>query len=656
MIKNFLLILSLAIPSRIYCQENVIPEVIKDIAEELADSESEPESASVYTDRLYELAENPVNLNSASADEISRLFFLTDFQVKALSDYIHTSGRIYSYNELAIIPGFDKATMELMIPFCTLSGKDITAADSSRWSNLLITNLSVRPGQPDATSLGSAWKILTKYKFTAGKFSGGVIMEKDPGEKFFSPGTIYPDFLSANLSYSGKGIIRKVIAGDYSIRFGQGTNINTGLSKNLSLTSQGYMSAVNEIKPYTSTDENISFKGVAAGLSINKMEITLFYSGKKIDATLGSSSGDSIDYIENLYKSGIHNTLSTLQRKDAVSETVYGINLKYNLRNITLGIAWSENRFSLPLISTDSEPEKVFSFSGESNDVWSVYYNSLIKKILFYGEISANDLNKFAIIQGVTMRPGDRLTVNFLYRGYKPGYVSFHGEGQGSGSAGSNGNGILGNFTFEAARHLFISGGFDIQHYPWLKYRCSSPSWGVRREVRIKYIYSDKLVFDALYSYRFSMADSQAVNRIPELRQTTARSLKLAVRYTATENLTLGTRMDYKIVDPQGSKGMLLLEDVNFRIRSLPVSLWVRYCLFSTDDYDARLYTWENDLLYSYSIPALSGIGSRIYFMAAWKVTRNAEFRFRYSITSKQADPEVITDTQEFRMQLKIFI
>jgi hypothetical protein len=656
MIKNLFFILSLAVPLRISCQEKVIPEVIKDIAEELADSESDPEAAAVYADKLYELSEDPVNLNSASADEISRLFFLTDFQVKALSDYTHTSGRIYSYNELAIIPGFDRATTELMIPFCTLAGKDIAAADSSRWSNLLITNLSVRPGQPDAPSLGSAWKILTKYKFTAGKFSGGVIMEKDPGEKFFSPGTNYPDYLSANLSYSGKGIIRKVIAGDYSIRFGQGTNINTGLSRNLSLTSQGFMSAVNEIKPYTSADENISFKGVAAALAINKTEITLFYSGRKTDATPGSSPGDSTGYIENLYKSGIHNTLTALQKKDAVSETVYGINLKYNLRNASLGIAWSENRFSLPLIPSVSEPDKLFSFSGQSNDVWSVYYNILIKKILFYGELSANDLNKYTIIQGVTVRPGDRLTVNFLCRGYTPGYVSFHGEGQAGGSSGSNGNGILGNFSFEAAKHLFISGGFDIRHYPWLKYRCSSPSWGVRREVRIKYISSDKLVFDALYSYRFSMADSQAVNRIPELRQTTARSLKLAVRYSAGENLTLGTRLDYKIVDPQGSKGMLLLQDINYRLRSLPVSFWIRFCIFSTDDYDARLYTWENDLLYSYSIPALSGTGSRFYIMAAWKITRNAEFRFRYSVTSKKSDPAVITDTQDFRMQLKIFI
>ena len=67
-------------------------------------------------------------------------------------------------------------------------------------------------------------------------------------------------------------LYRKVILGDYSARFGQGTNINTGISTGLSLTSQGYMSATNEIKPYTSTDENNFFRGIATVLSIKNME------------------------------------------------------------------------------------------------------------------------------------------------------------------------------------------------------------------------------------------------------------------------------------------------------------------------------------------------------------------------------------------------
>jgi hypothetical protein len=386
------------------------------------------------------------------------------------------------------------------------------------------------------------------------------------------------------------------------------------------------------------------------------MEFSLLYSKNNIDATLGTSSGYSNDNIENLYKSGTHNTSSLLLKKDAVSESVMGMNLSYNLRNARIGIAWSKNRFSLPLKPDYNYPEKIFSFSGETNNVISFYYNSMIKKILLYGEVSANDIKKYAIVQGISLRPSDRLIINFLFWKYAPGYTSFHGKGPGGSSGSYSEQSLLGNFTFEAARHLFITAGCYIQHFPWLKYRCSSPTLGVKREVGIKYMPTEKLVFDWKYSYRFSMIDNTATNRIPVMKQVISGSLKFVAKYSLYDNLTLGTRIDYRIVHPSESKGVLLLEDLNYRIRSIPVSFWLRYCIFSTDDYDSRIYTWENDLLYTFNIPALYGNGSRFYFMAGWKITNRAELRFKYGILSDSDTQGVFTDIDEFRLQLKLVI
>ena len=82
----------------------------------------------------------------------------------------------------------------------------------------------------------------------------------------------------------------------------------------------------------------------------------------------------------------------------------------------------------------------------------------------------------------------------------------------------------------------------------------------------------------------------------------------------------------------------------------------MRYCVFRTDDYNSRIYTWENDLLYSFSIPALSGKGSRLYFMAGWKIAGKAELRFKYSILSDTDSSVTPVDTEEFRLQLRISI
>jgi hypothetical protein len=653
-VKIYFNLFLMLFPVLSFSQETNLSEVVINIAEELAADDSDPEAAATYIERLYELAENPVKINSASENEISRLFFLSDFQAKALADYAHSSGRIISFYELVNIPGFDKETAEMMIPFITLDSKTTVNSDSVYWRNISITNLSIRSGNYDTTSLGSPWKILTKYKFTAGAFSGGFTAEKDPGEKFFSTSPPLPDFLSAHLAYNGNGMIRRFIVGDYSARFGQGTNINTGIRTGLSLTAPGYMSARDEIKPYTSTDENNFFRGIAAEFSYENLGLTLFYSKNYSDATLGSLSGSSKDYIEIFYLAGVHNTISLLQKKDAISELAYGINLSYNFNNLRVGFTWSGNRFSLPVKISGNDPVDIFDFEGDRNNLYTFSYNGIIKRILLYGEFSANENKKYALVQGLSFRPSDRLTINFLFRNYSAGYISFHGKGPGSSSSTGNEQGILGNFTFEAAKHLFVSGGCDIRQFQWLKYRCSAPSSAKKQEIRVRYLPSESLTIDASYNYRSSMFNEQETNGITDQIETKSRTVKVIARYILSDNLTLATRLDYKVADPSGSKGMLLLQDMVFSFRQLPVTLWFRCCIFQTDDWDSRLYTYENDLLYSFSIPALAGEGSRSYIMAKWEVGDFAVLRVKYGLTSLIESGTSTKNNKELKIQFRI--
>ncbi|MGD0754275.1 MAG: helix-hairpin-helix domain-containing protein [Bacteroidales bacterium] len=654
-INSFLIFLFTTSQVYVFGQSEKLSENIVEIAEDLAADEEDPEAVSIFIDRLQELAENPVKINSSLVDEISRLFFLSDFQVKALAEYVHSTGQLVSVYELANIPGFDKETTEMIIPFITLENNYINNSDSVRWRNSMISNFSLKSGNSDTSNLGSQWRILTRYKFTSGGFSGGFTMEKDPGEKLISGNPPLPDFISAHLAFSGRGLIRKIIVGDYSARFGLGTNINTGLRRGISLTSSGYMSANDEIKPYTSTEENRFFRGVAAEFSVTNIELSMFLSKNYADATIASSTGSENDYIENFYLAGLHNTSSLLKKKDAVSELAYGISLSYNINNLKIGFVWSENRLSLPVKLTGNDPENIYDFNGDRNNLYTIYYNSFIRKILLYGELSANDNMRFAIVQGMSFSPSSRLTFNFLYRNYYPGYTTFYGQGPGTGSKTTNENGILGNFTFEAARHLFISGGFDIQHFPWLKYRCCGPTWGVRREIKARFLPSEKLSFDASYNYRLSMADNGETQGIPDQEKIITKSLKASMRYSVHDNLTLGTRIDFKIAYPSGSRGMILFQEISYRFSKIPVTVWARYCLFYTDDWDSRIYTYENDLLYSYSVPALYGAGSRSYFMAKWKMGKLAELRIKYGITSSVTTGKSLTNTEEIKMQFRIW-
>jgi hypothetical protein len=117
----------------------------------------------------------------------------------------------------------------------------------------------------------------------------------------------------------------------------------------------------------------------------------------------------------------------------------------------------------------------------------------------------------------------------------------------------------------------------------------------------------------------------------------------------------LGTRIDYKIANPGGSRGYNLFQEINYSFRHIPITLWARYCIFNTDDWSSRIYTYENDLLYSYSIPALYGEGSRSYIMAKWKIADYAELRIKYGITSSATPGKFMQNTEEIKMQFRVW-
>jgi hypothetical protein len=69
---------------------------------------------------------------------------------------------------------------------------------------------------------------------------------------------------------------------------------------------------------------------------------------------------------------------------------------------------------------------------------------------------------------------------------------------------------------------------------------------------------------------------------------------------------------------------------------SLPrkkVALILRMAYFTVDDYNARVYAAENDVLYQYAVPLYQNSGVRYYAVARLKVNRKLELWFKYSQT-----------------------
>ncbi|MGQ9620893.1 MAG: hypothetical protein ACUVTX_07915 [Bacteroidales bacterium] len=625
------------------------------MAEELSTAGESSSDLETITDKLYELENDPVIINSGSETEISRLFFLSGWQVKSLAGYVRENGRIISPAEISNINGFDRETVSMMLPFITLKS---SAGDrrGNRWSNQsLLNNISLKPGEKDTSAPGSQWKILTKCRFTAGKFIAGFTAEKDEGEKYFNGRPAMPDFFSTHISYKGPGILKKVIAGDYTALFGLGTALNTGFRTGMSVSEPGYLSVKNEIRPYTSTDENNFFRGFAAILGTENKELSVFISSNRIDATINSDGDTSGNSVKTLYTAGLHNTSSTISKKDAVSEYTWGINIAGYFKSLTAGFLWTENVFSISFSPDKSKPENLFDFSGTRHSLACFYYSLVKGRFIFSGEISSGLNLQPALTQVITFVPSDRISFNFLYKYYSPSYTSFHGKGIISGSKPVNEEAIYGNVKFEAARYLFMSAGSEIKRYPWVRYLTNFPSSSVRSEIRLRYLPPIKINFEALYSYRLSESNLSNATGMPQIKEEKVSSFSFRAKYLQSESFSFITRIDYKTSSIEGKPGMLLSQDAIWQPEMVPLKLWFRHCIFSTSGWNTRIYTYENDLLNSFSTPALNGKGSRSYLMVEWKFSDRFYLRIKYCITSKiiNANKEEYADEIRFQSRIK---
>lgn len=653
--KRLLIVITgLMITITALCQSESISEIIKTTAEELASDETGESTLNSYIELLHELAEDPVMVNTGSEDEISRLFFLTAFQVKALADYVRSSGKIVSQFEIALIPGFDKETAAMVYPFISLRETRFPADDSSRFSSKILTTISLKAGQNDTSLAGNSLRVLTKYRFTAGNLSGGFTFEKDPGEQFLNGSPPMPDFSSFNIAYIGKGILKKFIIGDFSARFGQGTIINTTIPVGLSVSSPGYLSPKNEIRPYTSADENNFFRGAAAELAWRSLGLILFYSDKDIDAALTPSSDSLPAAAVTIYNTGIHSKGSLLTRKDRLRERSLGLNISGNFRNIRIGMAFTADRTSNPLLPSNSGPEGVYDQRGNGWNYASLYYSATTGRMILHGELSTESGGKFAFIQGVSMKPSDRVSVNYLYTRYTSGFSSLRGRGTGTASSSGNDWQMLGSFTIEAAKHLFVSGGCDLHQWQWLRYRNSAPSATFRRELRAKYQPYENLSIDISYGVRLNTYNKSEEKGIPSIAGISTRNIKGSARYIVSERITIAASVQYTSVRPSGSRGAAIIPDITWRPSGLPLRIWVRYCLFNTDDWDSRIYSWENDLLHSFSIPVLYGDGSRSFIMAEWNLFRTAFLRIKYSCSESGREGISLPRTDEIKIQYRM--
>ncbi len=627
--------------------------------ENLAESTDAELDYTDLLDGLYALLEQPLAINAAGYAELKQLFFLSDFQIHKLIEYREMYGKFVSLYELQAIEGFNQELIELMAPFITLeepttdyrlNAKNVIKYGRHdlflRYGRVLEQQAGYRPlsdsakaENPNGYYLGTPESYYLRYGFRySDKLRLGVTADKDPGEEFFT-GT-QPngfDFYSAFAWMADLGPVEELVAGDYHVEFGQGLTLWSGLAFGKSSDAISLVRNRQGLRPNTSVNENLFMRGGAATLQFGNLRFTGFYSSKKIDANIGDRDtlNQEILFVTSLQQTGYHRTNAEMADRRAIGERLFGGHAEYRKDRFMVGATAYKTRFDKPLLK-EKQLYQRFYFEGEENLNYGLDFNFLAGRFNFFGEVSGSQNGGKAFVAGCQAVFGPRVSWAMLYRDYGLKYQNLYSNAFGEGSHNQGEHGLYTGIALNLHRYWSFNGYADFFNFPWIRYRTDRPSTGNEYMGQLNFSPSRELEIYFRYRAKRKALNAGGDNTVQKVTETFRQNYRLNLAIAVTPAVVLKNRVEltrYKTGSNEPGTGFLVYQDVLFRPENKPFDISVRYALFDTDSYDERIYAYENNVLYAFSIPAYYYKGSRFYVLLKYEINTFMDAWLRFAQT-----------------------
>ncbi len=615
--------------------QDVGDDIQRIIEDYVSQSETSSDDVEMLYEQLYDLYEHPINLNTATIDQLEQIPFITPRQINAFLQYRKRFGQLLNIYELQAVYSFDQQTVLSILPFVTFQEVEENYKRKIYWKHQLLmrttTVLEDQEGyiRPDSMThyQGGSYSALLKYTGSLRKdWSWHLTGEQDRGEAWFSHATA-TDFLSAGLQYQGEKWLKDVVVGDYRLCFGQGLVVNTNFGYGKSSQVLDVIQKGKEIRRSTSSSEYGFFRGGASHLNYNNWDLYLAASSRLADASTDSIDGERV--IVSLPITGFHRTESEVLKFKSARINDAVLHMDYRFSDLKIGATLLGQKLSDQWVPT-ARPDNVFQPHYTSLYVGGLDYKWNWKGVMVFGEAATGKYGGVSGIQGLSANPSSRVGLSLLYRYYSEDYFSPYSQAFGEGSRVSNEEGLYMGLNLLVAKGWSVDTYFDVYRFPWLRFGESRPGSGydfffqpnyivsrnTKMHWRFKYEEKEETLNDGTAQY--GLQNTQRLNARYHLATKISDIISLQTRVAATYALHL-----------HDERGYLIYQDIKAKLLEQKITLSLRYALFNTTSYESRIYTYESDVLYLSSIPAFSGKGSRTYLNASYKINDSFTVYFK---------------------------
>lgn len=595
-----------------------LDEIIMDIYR-AATEVGEVDYEQLQTD-LYALHDNPIDLNNTSDEELTQLVFLSPQQIDDILAFAdrHPFESLY---ELRMINSLADYEIRNLLPFVEISkSRNLETSQIyprevfAHASHELIARVDAR--NIEAFEGTDPVYVQTRYRFD---YQRRVIF----GAQLRRPAGMGADALEygAYLQLRDIGCLHTLVAGNFQASFGQGLVFAPVFHTGKSAYVQSVGQTTEGLRYYSSVDgEGLH----GAGATFRKK----WGKRTRLDASV-------------LY--------SMKRANDSTWQHIIGANLTLRHKRLQVELTAAEKIYSdsiRPYRNTGYNQhyfrgynQAVIGASARYNHGWFDAFCELATTQNY--NLEPLTMNRephwgFGTLVGSRFYPTDGVSLVALYRYYSPWFDNDLGYAFSETSRLSDENGGYLGFDITRLKRWRFSGYADVFYFSGVKY-------GIP--------YSPSMGYDAMAEVQYHAPVTRNLSSISSLFRLRARQKGGTSTYSARfqfdwslANWSLRTTADANLVDnrepsnvsPAPTYGVSIAQDLGYSFSQAPVALKARLQFFDAREWANRIYMYEQDVLYAFSVPAVYGLGGRAYLCLRWQIIPQLALYFRASETIYQ--------------------
>ena len=556
---------------------------------------SETDYEQLQTD-LYALHDAPIDLNHTSDEELARLYFLSPRQIDDILAYAdrHPFESLY---ELQLIHSLADYDIRNLLPFVQIAdNREAENTNNKMYAREVFAHakheLVVRLDARNIESFEGSdpMYVQGRYRFDfQRRVTFGAQLRRPAG------GEAKDLQYGAYLQLRDIGHLHSLVAGNFQASFGQGLVFAPAFHSGKS----SYVASAGQTREglrYYSSVDGAALHGIGATCRWNWGKAT------RLD-------------VSALY--------SMSHANDSTWRHVLGANLTLRHKRLEVQLTAAEKLWSDSIRPYNNAAYNQHYFRGYNQAVIGASFRYNYGWFDLFGEVATAQNEKwgFGTIVGSRFYPTDGVSLVALYRYYSPYFDNALGYAFSETSRLGDENGGYLGFEVTRLRKWRFSGYADVFYFSGVKY-------GIPQAGTIGY--------DVLGEAKYSVISNQhsAIGASLRLR---ARKKGATSTYSARAQFdwskgewSLRTTADANYVT---SYGVSLAQDVAYSFSRVPLALRLRAQFFDARNWDNRIYLYEHDVLYAFSIPASYGLGGRAYLCLKWQAHPHIALYCRLSET-----------------------